>query len=76
VAAVLLKSGAGLGVLVAFITAKNLWSITRLPLEFALLGPHLTIIRFLMTLFIPPLVGVLAQLLFGDRIEGIREHAP
>ncbi len=76
VAAVLLKSGAGLGVLVAFITAKNLWSITRLPLEFALLGPYLTIIRFLMTLFIPPLVGVLAQLLFGDKIEGIREHAP
>ncbi len=76
VAAVLLRSGAGLGVLVAFITAKNLWSIPRLPLEFALLGPYLTVVRLVVTLFIPPLMGILAQSLFGKRIEGVREHMP
>lgn len=73
VAAVLLKSGAGLGVLVAFVTAKNLWSVTRLPMEFALLGPRLTIVRFLLTLVVPPVVGVLAQVLFGGAVERIRE---
>lgn len=76
IAAALLQAGAGLGVLVAFITAKNLWSISRLPLEFALLGPRLTIIRFGMTLLLPPLLGLLAELLFGRHAERIREVMP
>ncbi len=74
VAAVLLKSGAGLGVLVAFVTAKNLWSVTRLPLEFALLGPQLTLVRIVITLLVPPLMGILAQILFGSTVERIREQ--
>ncbi len=73
IAGSLLSSGAGLGVLIAFITAKNLWSISRLPYEFALLGPSLTITRFLFTLIVPPLIGFLAELLFGRMIENIRE---
>lgn len=76
IAAVLMKSGAGLGVLVAFVTAKNLYSLSRLPLEFALLGPRLTIIRFAATLLLPPLLGFLAELLFGRQMERIREAAP
>jgi len=31
IAGALLSSGAGLGVLIAFVTAKNLWSVSRLP---------------------------------------------
>ena len=76
VAAVLLKSGAGLGVLVAFVTAKNVWSLTRLPLELALLGPHLTLVRLGVTWFVPPLMGVLAETLFGPFVNRIREVAP
>jgi uncharacterized membrane protein YraQ (UPF0718 family) len=76
IAAALMKSGAGLGVLVAFVTAKNLWSLSRLPLEFALLGPRLTIIRFAATLLLPPLLGFLAEFLFGRQMERIREAAP
>ena len=38
VTAVMLHNGAGLGVLVAFIAAKNLWSVSRLPYEIALIG--------------------------------------
>ena len=72
----LLKSGAGLGVLIAFIAAKNLWSVSRLPLEFALLGPHLTLVRYALTLFIPPLMGYLADIVFGGFLERIREAAP
>lgn len=73
IGAALLRAGAGLGVLVAFVTAKNLWSVTRLPMEFALLGPRLTIIRFVVTLILPPLLGGLAEALFGRRVERIRE---
>ncbi|RMF26615.1 MAG: hypothetical protein D6759_19350 [Chloroflexi bacterium] len=73
IAAALMHSGAGLGVLVAFITAKNLWSVTRLPLEFALLGSHLTLIRLLVTLPVPPLMGLLAETLFGRQVERIRK---
>jgi uncharacterized membrane protein YraQ (UPF0718 family) len=73
IAGALLKSGAGLGVLVAFITAKNLWSISRLPYEVALLGPKLTVIRYSLTFIVPPLLGFLAEALFGSRIDAIRE---
>lgn len=73
IAAVLLKAGASLGVLVAFIAAKNLYSLARLPLEIALLGPRLTLIRFGLTLIMPPLMGFLAETLFGQRIVRIRE---
>ena len=72
IAGALLGSGAGLGVLVAFVTAKNLWSISRLPLEFALLGPSLTLVRFLATLVFPPLLGYGAEVLFGASVERIR----
>jgi uncharacterized membrane protein YraQ (UPF0718 family) len=76
IAAVMLQNGAGLGVLVAFVVAKNLWSISRLPLEVALLGWELTIIRFAITLVIPPLIGGLTQSIFGRYLERIRSEAP
>jgi uncharacterized membrane protein YraQ (UPF0718 family) len=72
IAAALLQTGAGVGVLVAFVSAKNLWSFSRLPVEFALLGPNLTIIRFVVTLAIPPLLGFIAETLFGKYITNIR----
>lgn len=72
IAGALLQTGAGLGVLVAFVTAKNLWSISRLPMEFALLGPRLTLIRFAITFIFPPVVAITAQALFGGQIEKIR----
>lgn len=72
IAGSLLTSGAGLGVLVAFITAKNLWSISRLPYEFALLGTELTLTRYVFTLIVPPLIGFLAEALFGRTIDKLR----
>ncbi|HEY70264.1 MAG TPA: hypothetical protein G4O08_06755 [Anaerolineae bacterium] len=69
----LLKAGAGIGVLVSFISAKNLWSISRLPFEFALLGPRLTLIRYALTFLVPPLLGALAELIFGRYARRIRE---
>jgi uncharacterized membrane protein YraQ (UPF0718 family) len=73
IAAVMFRAEAGLGVLVAFVTAKNLWSITRLPVEFALLGPQLTVVRFAATFVFPPVMGLLAEVLFGPYADRIRE---
>jgi uncharacterized membrane protein YraQ (UPF0718 family) len=60
-AGALLQTGAGLGAVVALIAAKNLWSVTCLPLELALLGPRLTFVRIAVTLIIPPVLGLLAD---------------
>ena len=76
VTAVMLHNGAGLGVLVAFIAAKNLWSVSRLPYEIALIGLEFTMTRFLITLIFPPLVGILSEALFGRFLTKIRDEAP
>ncbi|TET83119.1 MAG: hypothetical protein E3J37_06030 [Anaerolineales bacterium] len=73
IAGAMLQSGAGLGVLMAFVTAKNLWSVSRLPYEFAFLGTRLTLIRYGLTLVIPPLAGFLTEAIFGGAICRIRE---
>jgi hypothetical protein len=63
--AVLYTSGAGIGPVVAFVTAWSLWAITRLPLELAIVGPRLTLIRLVSTLIFPPLAGIIASQLFN-----------
>ncbi|MBS1249735.1 MAG: hypothetical protein MAG431_01319 [Chloroflexi bacterium] len=73
IAGALLSSGAGIGVLIAFVTAKNLWSVSRLPMEFALLGTEVTLIRYAITFLFPPLLGFLAENFFGNHLERIRE---
>lgn len=75
IAAVLMKAGASLGVLVSFVTAKNILSLDRLPLELAFLGPRLTLIRMGLTVMMPPVLGWLAERLFGHRIGRIGEAA-
>ena len=73
IAAALFRAGASLGVVVAFVSAKNLWPLVRLPLEFALLGPRLTLMRLAVTLFVPPLLGFLAQGMLRRQGEHIRK---
>jgi uncharacterized membrane protein YraQ (UPF0718 family) len=73
IAGALLKSGAGLGVLIAFVSAKNLWSVSRIPWEFAILGTTITIQRYLITFLIPPLFGLISEWIFGNQIEKIRD---
>lgn len=75
-AAVMLNNGAGLGVLVSFVMAKNLWSVSRLPYEIALIGLNFTLSRFAITLILPPLVGFLTEMLFGRFLPQVREGAP
>jgi uncharacterized membrane protein YraQ (UPF0718 family) len=64
-AAGLVRSGAGIGTMVAFLTGWSLWAFSRLPMEIGILGWRLTVIRLASTLVFPPLAGLLAQLIFG-----------
>jgi uncharacterized membrane protein YraQ (UPF0718 family) len=64
IAAGLIRSGASMGTMVAFLTGWSLWAVSRLPMEVGILGWRLTIIRIASTLLFPPLAGLIAQTLF------------
>ncbi len=65
VVAGLLKAGAGVGTLVAFLTAWSLWAVARLPMEIGILGWKFTFIRLACTFFFPPIAGYLAHFVFS-----------
>ncbi len=67
IAAGLVRSGASIGTMVAFLTGWSIWAVSRLPMEFGILGWRLTLIRIGSTIFFPPLAGLLAQLFFSGR---------
>jgi len=64
-AAGLLKAGAGVGTMVAFITAWSLWAISRVPMEVGVMGWKFTVIRLTCTFFFPPFAGLVAQIFFS-----------
>ncbi len=59
------KSGVGVGVLVAYVTSWSLWAVSRMPLEYSILGPKFVIARLLSTLIFPPLAGFIAGVFFS-----------
>ncbi len=65
VAAGFLRAGAGVGTMVAFVTAWSLWAVSRLPMEIGILGWKFTVVRLVCTFFFPPIAGLIAQLLFS-----------
>jgi uncharacterized membrane protein YraQ (UPF0718 family) len=65
VAAGFLRAGAGVGTMVAFVTAWSLWGVSRLPMDIGILGWKFTVVRLACTFFFPPIAGLLAQLFFS-----------
>ena len=65
IAAGLLRAGASIGTMVAFMTAWSLLAISRLPLEVGLLGWEFSLIRLACTFFFPPIAGLIANILFS-----------
>lgn len=57
------QAGAGLGAMVGFITAWSLWSVSRLPVEMALIDPKVALIRYGITFLVPPAAGAIAHVL-------------
>ncbi|TET50292.1 MAG: permease [Anaerolineales bacterium] len=62
VAAVLLRSGASIGTVVAFVTGWAVWAFSRLPLEVGILGWRFTLVRLASSLLFPFVAGLIAQL--------------
>jgi len=63
VAAGLLRTGAGIGTMVAFIAGWSLLSVSRIPLEVGIMGWKFTLIRLATTFFFPPLAGFITNIL-------------
>lgn len=59
--ATLYRSGAGIGPLVAFVTAWSVASVSRLPLEIGIIGWRLTAIRLASSIVFPPIAGFIAM---------------
>ena len=59
--AALYRAGASVGVIVAFGTAWSLWSVSRLPVEMALIDPQVALLRYGITFLVPPVAGLLAN---------------
>lgn len=65
VVASLYEAGAGIGAVVGFVTAWALWSVSRLPFEIALIAPRPALIRYGVTFLVPPIAGLLAEVVDG-----------
>jgi uncharacterized membrane protein YraQ (UPF0718 family) len=55
------RAGAGLGAVVGFISAWSLWSVSRLPVEMALIDPKAALVRYGITFIVPPIAGLVAN---------------
>ena len=65
IAAGLLRAGAGVGTMVALITAWSLLAFSRMPLEIGILGWKFTLIRLACVFFFPPIAGLIANTFFS-----------
>ena len=61
----LLRVGASVGTMVAFLTAWSLLAFARLPLEIGIMGWRFTLIRLACTFFFPPIAGLIANTFFS-----------
>lgn len=59
-----LKAGAGIGTMVAYLTAWSLWAVARLPMEVGILGWKFTSVRLACSFFFPPIAGAIAHFFF------------
>jgi uncharacterized membrane protein YraQ (UPF0718 family) len=61
-AAALMRAGAGVGVLVTYVTSMSLLSFVRVPLELGTYGIRLTLLRVVSSVALPLIAGATAQL--------------
>jgi uncharacterized membrane protein YraQ (UPF0718 family) len=61
----LLRAGASVGTMVAFMTGWSLLAFGRLPMEIGIMGWEFSLIRLACTFFFAPIAGLIANLLFS-----------
>ena len=64
-AAGLLRAGASIGTMVAFLSAWSLLAFARMPMEIGIMGWKFTLIRLVCTFFFPPVAGIIADTFFS-----------
>jgi len=62
------KKGIPFHILLSIIAGKRIYNYTRFPIEIALIGPQVAILRYLITLPAPLLMGLLSYRLFPNKI--------
>lgn len=72
IAASFASAGAEASTIMAFIAAKSLWDLARIPMEAAILGGKLTAVRLLVTSIFPIIIGFLARWLYPGLTEHLR----
>jgi len=65
IAAGLLRTGASVGTMVAFITGWSLLALSRAPMEIGILGWQFWLVRMACTFFFPPIAGLIANAFFS-----------
>ena len=65
IAAGLLRTGASVGTMVAFLTGWSLLAVSRMPLEIGILGWKFLLVRMACTFFFPPIAGLIANIFFS-----------
>jgi len=65
IAAGLLRTGASIGTMVAFMTAWSLIAVNRLPMEVGMMGWQFTLIRLACVFFFPPIASLIANIFFS-----------
>lgn len=63
----LMKSGAGIGTLVAMMTSWSLISVSKVLMEVGILGWRFSFMRIVSSFMMAPLAGIIAQFLFKSR---------
>ena len=61
----LLKGGAGIGAVIAYVLAWDMWPVRRAPLEAALIGWKFVVVKLVLALPLSMLAGFLANLFFS-----------
>ncbi len=62
-AAALMRAGAGMGVLVTYLTSMSLLSVIRVPMEIGIYGTRLTLVRVASSVALPIVAGLTAQMM-------------
>ena len=62
----LYKAGAGVGTIIAFISAWSLVSLSRIPTEIPFLGAKMVAVRIVVSLVFPVVLGILGQVVFSQ----------
>lgn len=59
------QAGATIGAAVAFVTGWAVLGIGMVPYELAFLGPRFTLVRYSISILVPPICGFIAAAIFG-----------